>query len=373
MGTKRANGEGTIGQYKGRWIGRVTLPDGRRKALYGKTRAEVARKVAAVIRDRDAGLPTAPETITVGTYLAEWLAESVKPNNRPSTYSSYESHVRLHLTPSIGTVRLARLTPRHVEALFARKLDEGLSASTVNRIRATLRRALNRALKQGLVQRNVAALADAPTPSRKIVEPLTQDQAATLLRHIEGHRLEPLIVLALATGLRQGELLGLQWPDVDLDAGRLTVRTALQRINGEYVFVEPKTDRSRRTLPIPSAALASLKKHRVAQDRLRQTAGDEWQGLDLVFTTTSGRPYDGPNVTRAFQRLVEGAGLPRMRFHDLRHACASFLLAQGASMRVVMEQLGHSQISMTMNTYSHVMPEALEEAADLMDRVISVS
>jgi len=371
MSTKRANGEGTIGQYKGRWVARIVLEDGKRKAFYGKSRAEVARKLSAAIRDRDAGLPSAPDNLNVGTYLAQWLEESVKPHNRPSTYKAYESHVRMHLAPAIGSVRLTRLTPQQVERLLAQKLEEGLSATTVNRVRATLRRALNRALKLGLVQRNVASLADAPTPKSKQIEPLTREQAATLLETIEGHRLEPLIVLALATGLRQGEILGLSWTDVDLDSGTLTVRKSLQRIDGERQLVEPKTDRSRRTLTIPSSALRLLRGHQDAQEELRRAAGDAWTDTGLVFTTSTGRPLDGPNVTRYFQRLVKAAGLPHMRFHDLRHACASFLLAEGASMRVVMEQLGHSQISMTMNTYSHVMPDALEEAAGLLETVIS--
>lgn len=371
MSAKRANGEGSIGQYKGRWVARLVLADGRRKALYGKSRAEVARKLSAAIRDRDAGLPVAPENITVASFLEQWLEESVKPNNRPATYTSYEGHVRLHLIPAIGSVRLARLTPQQVERMMAQRLASGLSATTVTRVRATLRRALNHALKLGLVHRNVAALADAPAPKSRPIEPLTEEQAAMLLQAIEGHRLEPLIVLALATGLRQGELLGLSWHDVDLNRRRLTVRKSLQRIDGTYQLVDPKTDRSRRSLSIPPSALRLLEQQREAQHANQRRAGAGWTETGLVFTTPGGRPLDGSNVTKAFQRLVRKAGLPHMRFHDLRHACATFLLAKGASMRVVMEQLGHSQIGMTMNTYSHVMPEALEEAADLIELVLS--
>jgi integrase len=316
-------------------------------------------------------MPTTPEQTTVGKYLHEWLEDSVKPRNRPSTYQSYEGHVRVHLIPAFGRVRLSRLTPQHVEAMMAKKLRDGLSPSTVVRIRATLRRALSRAVRLGLVQRNVAALADPPSAKATPVEAMTSEQATELLEAVEGHRLEALFVLALATGLRQGELLGLSWSDVDLEAKSLTVRHALQRVDGELTLVEPKTERSRRTLSLPPSSIKTLKTHRASQRREQLASGEAWHDSGLVFTTDAGLPLDGVNVTRAFQRLLKNAGLPKMRFHDLRHACASFLLANGASMRVVMEQLGHSQIGLTMNTYGHVMPEALLDAAEKMEAVLA--
>lgn len=371
MPTKRGNGEGSIGLYKGRWTARLTLPDGRRKAIYGQTRAEVARKLAAAVRDRDVGLDVSPDKVTVAGYLHRWLEESVKPTNRPSTYLSYEGHVRMHLVPAFGSLRLSELTPQLVDGMMAKKLEAGLSPATVVRIRATLRRALNRAVKQGLVHRNVAALADPPKVTTKPVAPLTPAMAQDLLTAIRGHRLEALFVLALATGLRQGEMLGLQWSDIDLDVRRVIVRNALQRIDGKYVLVPPKTERSRRTLSLPTTTVKMLSEHRDRQKAERAVAGNDWFESNFVFTTDKGRPLDGVNVTHAFQRLVKAAGLPHMRFHELRHACASFLLAQGASMRLVMEQLGHSQIGLTMNTYSHIMPEALEEAASMMEQVLS--
>ena len=191
-----------------------------------------------------------------------------------------------------------------------------------------------------------------------------------LLEAVRGHRLEALFVLALATGLRQGELLGLCWSDVDLDRGTLFVRHALQRVNGEPQLVEPKTDRSRRQLALPRTAVEHLRRLRTTQDRERDTAGVTRQNPDLVFSR-AGEPLEGTGVTHVFQQALERAGLPKMRFHDLRHACASFLLAEGASMRVIMEQLGHSNIGLTMNVYSHLMPDALRDAADKMEAVLS--
>lgn len=373
MGQKRGNGEGSITQYRGRWIGRLTTTDGRRKAIYGATRSEVAQKLAAALRDRDAGLPTLNEQTTVAEFLARWLEQSVKSRNRPATVEGYASHVRVHLVPALGNVRLARLTPDDVERFMAKKLAGGLSASTVTRIRATLRRALSLALKQGLVARNVAALADPPRVKPRQFDSLTVEQARAFLEAVRGHRLEALFVVAIATGLRQGELLGLQWDDVDFEGQRLAVRRALQRLGGVATFVEPKTARSRRTIALPPVALAQLLSQ---QARHAQTAGEykgegRWNPFGLVFPSVDGTPLDAPNVTHTFQKVLREAGLPRVRFHDLRHTCASLLLAQGANMRVIMEQLGHSQISLTMNTYSHVMPEAMQDAAERMERILT--
>ena len=372
MTRKRGNGEGSIGFYGGRWIARATLPSGKRKAVYGKSRAEVARKLTALSRDRDAGLPSPNGQTTVGQYLGTWLEDSVRPRNRQSTYESYEGHVRNHLVPAFGGIKLTRLTPQHVERMMRLKAQEGLSPATITRIRATLRRALSRAEKHGLVQRNVAALADPPRVEPKAIEPMTTDEARVFLESIIGHRFEALFMLALATGLRRGELLGLLWNDVDLDGSRLYVRHALQRLNGNLEFVETKTPRSRRYVALAPTVVSQLQGLLRKQSEMRDAVGSDWNPLGLVFPSRQGTPLDGTNVTHTFQAALEEAGLPRMRFHDLRHACASFMLAQGASMRVIMEQLGHSQIGLTMNTYSHVMPEAMHDAAALMENILVV-
>ena len=367
---KRGNGEGSISQYGGRWMARLTLPDGRRRSLYGKTRAEAAAKLAQALRERDAGLPVADGKTQLGTFLHQWLEESVKPRNRPSTFRSYEGHVRVHLIPELGRIPLAQLSPQHVERLQAKKLHDGLSPATVVRIRATLRRALAQAEKHGLVQRNAAALADPPSVRQKIVKPLTPTEAGRVLNAVEGHRLEALFVLALATGLRQGEILGLYWGDIDLEGNRLTVNRALQKVNGELTFIEPKTDRSRRELAFPKSVRDHLVRHRERQQLERLASLDSWEESELVFTTLRGKPLDGTSVTGSFQLLLAKADLPKMRFHDLRHACASFLLSQGVSMRMIMEQLGHSSINLTMNTYSHILPGAKDEVADKMGQIL---
>ena len=201
---------------------------------------------------------------------------------------------------------------------------------------------------------------------------MTPEQARTFLDSVRGKRLEALYTVALALGLRQGEALALRWTDIDMEAGNVTVRAGLQRQGGKLVLVEPKTPRSRRTIAAPPIVVAALRSHRSRQLQDRLAAGSEWQDLDFVFCTQAGGPLDSRNVTRDFQRALTKAGLPHMRFHDLRHSCASLLLAQGVHPRVVMETLGHSQIALTMNTYSHVIPALQREAADRMQAALSV-
>lgn len=368
---KRANNEGSVRQRKtGLWEARVTV-NGKQRSLYGKTRADVSRKLREALRDAEGNIPIAPQRMTVDQYLSQWLVSSVKPSVRPSTYQSYEMHVRVHLSPQLGRVRLSQLTPQHVQDMMNRLLESGRSPMTVLHIRATLRKALGQAVKWGMIQRNVAGLVDPPKVTRYRVEALTSEHAGQILAAIRGHRLEALFTVALAAGLRQGEALGLSWKDVNLQAGQLQVRNALQRINGKLQLVEPKSARSQRTIPVPGSAVESLRRHRALQHRERLAAGSNWTDSGLVFTTALGTPLDGPNVTRMLQRALAAAGLPRHRFHDLRHDCATLLLAQGVPMRVVMETLGHSQISLTANTYAHVVPTLQREAADKMNSVLN--
>jgi len=242
----------------------------------------------------------------------------------------------------------------------------------VREIRGILRTALNRALKWGLVSRNVAALTDAPRAEAKDVTVLTPDQARSLLEAARGNRLEALFTVALALGLRRGEALGIRWQDIDVDAGTLQVRQQLQRIGGKLELVEPKTRKARRTVALPSIAVAALRAHRARQNAERLALGEAWVDSGLVFTSEIGTPLDPDNLKRSWYALRERAKLKTLRFHDLRHACATLLLAQGVHPRVVMETLGHSQIGVTMNVYSHVLPMLQREAADALDAALAV-
>ncbi|MGH2371444.1 MAG: tyrosine-type recombinase/integrase, partial [Chloroflexota bacterium] len=271
MAGKRGNGEGSIYQRgDGKWCASVTLEGGRRKVLYGKTRAEVAGKLTAALRDVQQGLPVATERLSVGQYLARWLDDAIRPKVRPSTYQSYERLIRLYIVPELGKQPLAKLSPQQVQALLNKRAASGLAPRTVQYAHAVLRHALNRAVKWGLVARNVATLVDPPRGQRPKVAPLTAEQARALLAAAAGHRLGHLVTVVLATGLRMGEALALRWDDLDLDAGTLTVRHTLERIprrdrpdghDGEvgWRLSEPKSERGHRTLPLIPAARSALR------------------------------------------------------------------------------------------------------------------
>jgi len=188
---------------------------------------------------------------------------------------------------------------------------------------------------------------------------------------VRSHRLGALFTVALALGLRQGEALGLRWDAVDFQTGVLTVRAALQRVGKQWQLVEPKSERSRRTIALPRVAVVALRAHRVRQKRERLLAGGDWKEAGFVFTTQIGTPLDPINLTKTFKRLLRVAGLPSIRFHDLRHTAATFLLAQGVDARTIMETLGHSQISLTLNTYSHVLPSLQRDAALRMNKILA--
>lgn len=373
MSSRRGHGEGSIYQREsdGRWCATVTLGyrNGKRarKAIYGTTRKEVAEKLKVILRDQQQGLPVAVERQTVAQFLTRWLDDVVKPTTRPKTHASYAQLVRLYIAPALGRHQLATLEPQHVQALLNAKLQDGLSPRTVLHIRAVLRRALGQALKWGLVRRNVATLIDPPRAHRVEIRPLTPEQGRALLEAARGDRLEALYRVALSLGLRLGEALGLRWVDIDLEAGTLRVAQALQRVGGRLSFTEPKSAQSRRRLPLPEALARALTVHRARQRAERLRAGAAWHEHGLVFASTVGTPLEPRNVTRSFKALLTRAGLPDVRFHDLRHSCASLLAAQGHHPRLIMETLGHSQISLTMNTYAHVFPEAQRAAAATMD------
>ena len=344
--------------------------NGRRVYRYARTRAEAAAKLTLALKATADGIALPSEQQTVAEFLTAWLEESARRSLRPSTYRSYRQIVRDHVLPEIGSVRLARLTPQQVQRLINHRLESGLSPQSVVYVRGVLRRALNEALRWGLVTRNVATLVQPPRVRRYEISPLDAEQAQRLLTAIRGDRLEALFSVALAVGLRQGEALGLRWVDVDLDADVLHIRHALQAINGQLVLVDPKTTRSRRSIQLPSLAVDALRAHRTRQAAERTRVGEAWSDQGFVFTSQLGRPLHGATVTHRFQQLLAAAGLPRQRFHDLRHGCATLLLAQGVSPRVVMDVLGHSAITLTPNTYSHVVPALQSEAAHRMDTAL---
>jgi integrase len=342
--SKRGQGEGSI--YKradGRWEAIITLPGGKRKSFYAKSRQEAARQLAAATRDRDNGLLVAGERQTLTQYLRGWL-EMARSTVRPQSWLRYEEIVRLHIVPTLGGVMLSRLTAQQVQSLYAAKLAEGLSPTTVKYIHVTIHRALREAQRLDLVQRNVATLVSPPRPRRPEMHILTPDQARRFLKVVEGDRLEALYVLALTTGMRQGELLGLHWRDVDLEQHQLRIRYSLRHRKEGFTFSEPKTARSRRQIALTSTAVTALISHRKRQEQEKQVAGPGWADMDLVFCREDGTPMDGVQVLRLrFSRLLDTAGLPSIRFHDLRHTAATIFFLRGIHPKVVSEMLGRSR------------------------------
>jgi integrase len=373
---RRGKGEGSITQLPdGRWMARIDLGyvNGKRarKPIYGKTRKEAADKLNAALVEKARGTLVVNERQTIGDFLTGWLQDSVKPSVRPKTYVSYEYMCRLHIIPSLGRHPLVKLAPAHVQVWMKEKREAGLSPRTVAYGRVVLRRALGQALKWGLVARNVASLVDPPRTERAEIQPLTPTQARAFLESVAEHRWSALFTVAIALGLREGEALGLSWSDVELDAKTLTVRRQLQRIEKRLQLVEPKTAKSRRTIAMPQVVVDRLREHRVRQLEERLAAGEAWEDNGLVFTSRYGTPVHPENMGRTLRPLLAKAGCPPQRFHDLRHACASLLFAQGLGPKAVMETLGHAQIATTADLYGHMYAELRQEVADRMDAILS--
>ncbi len=375
MAGRRGNGEGSIYKRKdGYWVGQygVQTADGvKTRYIYGKTRAAVSEKLTQALADRNGGLTFDAGKTTVGEYLERWIEDSVRDTVRQRTYERYEQIVRVHLKPAFGRVKLGALSPAHVRALYREKLDAGLSPRTVRYIHVTLSKALKQAVSDGLIPRNAAASVKAPKPAKKEITPLSREQVNALFTAVSGKRLEPLYVLAITAGLREGELLGLKWEDVDLDSGMLQVRRSLSEARSGRIFEAPKSGKGR-SIRLTRKALSALRDHRKRQLEERMKSAGFWQESGLVFPSRVGTPLGGRNLNRSFNRDLERAGLPRnFRFHDLRHTCATLLLKQGLHPTFVQQLLGHGDVSLTLNVYSHVLPDMGDQATTAMEAALN--
>ncbi|MFC7906618.1 tyrosine-type recombinase/integrase [Streptomyces nigra] len=408
MAKRRANGEGTItkradGRYQA--AAYVYRPDGTRtrKFVYGRTRDDVADKLTEMQEKTRQGIPAASSTMAFGDYLTYWLAVIAPERLKPSTLNSYEGLTRLYIRPALGKKKLNRLTPADVRRFLTefktaclcclrgadrerpedkrsccavgRCCKRRPSARTVQYIHAVLRSALQQAMREELIARNVARIVETPTVAPKEVRPLNAAESRLLLKTARTHRLYALWLLLVSTGLRRGEALALTWSDVDFTNGQLRVRRNVQRIRRELIFGTPKTTRSIRTVPLSRQCVRALTQHREQQERERKIAGKKWQPTPeqpdgLIFTTATGRVTDPRSLNRMLNILCRDAHVHRVRVHDLRHTCASLLLAHGVDARTIMETLGHSTITMTLDTYAHVMDTTLRAAADRMDHAL---
>src|SRR5215207_4252469 len=281
----------------GRWECQFTLPSGKGKSVYGKSRPDVRAKMEEALDKARKGIDPKGERQTLTHFLQAWLTETQRPKLRPSTIKSYESYIRMHVVPRLGDKTLGELTAQDVQRFLNDCTRRGLSPRSVQYIRAILRAALGQALRWGYIERNVAALASPPRQTPKQIETLSADEAWRLMAATRDDRLGPLIATALYTGMRQGELLGLRWPDVDLNAGIVRVRQAVQKIDGQWQFVEPKSINGRRTIPLAPPAVEVLRRQKERVRAMRRDAGMAWQEFGLVFPSTLGTPLDSSNVT----------------------------------------------------------------------------
>lgn len=374
---RRNKGEGMFrqradGRYEYRFDVRQEGEHRVQKSVYGKTKRECLQK-AAEARDahRKGALVTGPRQ-TFAAYLDRWLDHHILPNRAPKTAASYRQMVRLHIRPALGHLTLNAITAAHLEELYSAK-RERLSPRSVAYLHAIIRSALSRAERQGTIGHNPCRRVEPPRSKRPEIQPLTLDEATRFLTVAATDRLAALWTLALNTGLRQGELLGLRWQDVDSERGTLTVAQTIQVIDGAIQTGRGKSDKARRTIPIPGPAATLLRhwKARQAEERLR--AGVAWADHGLVFTSTVGTPLFPRNVSRRFHQLLDAAEIDRRGMHTTRHTTATLLLAANEHPKVVQELLGHSQISLTLDTYSHVMPGMRQAAADKLEALLALN
>lgn len=356
---RRANGEGSIYERSnGRFVGEWEDALGKRRYVSGKSKADVRAKLKEKLKEKEEGIAV-EGNLTVEKYLDQWL-DSVKDTLRPGAFRRYEESSRIHIKPELGKVKLSRLNALQLQSLYRKKLDEGLSARTVQIIHATLHKSLKQAVRWSVAARNVAEGVTPPRPAKKEIQPLTRDQIKALLNTAEGDRLYTLWVLLATTAMRNGEALALQWKDIDLQAGKLQVRRTI--FNGE--INPPKTSAGKRTIRLSKLAIAALKQHRTRQAQERIS---EW-----VFSTSEGTPISVHNVHNRYWRpLLERAGLPATtRMHDLRHSCISLLLGQGVPIKVISEMAGHADVSTTLSVYGHTLPDMQDQAVDGIDQAL---
>jgi integrase len=367
--SKGRHGEGSVYQRKdGRWVAQFYLETGKKKCLYRKSEKEARAALRKALHELEQGtLATGPQQ-TLKVYLEQWLEQVHRPTVRLSTYYSYRTIIHKHLIPCLGYIQLQRLTPQHVQAFYAEKLKEGLSAKRVRMFHSVLHTALANAVKWNLVARNVCDVIVLPSRKRYEIQPLTEQQAKRFLQAVHGHKLEALLTVALVTGMRRGELLGLRWQDIDLETGSIQIRRSIIRVGGfGLVESEPKTAKGRRKIILPDFVREVLQRHRTRQQEARVKAGPQWQEKELVFCNLHGGYIQPTMLHEDFKRILKEASLPNMRFHDLRHSAATLLLGMGVNPKIVQELLGHSSISMTMDIYSHVLPSMQQEAMGKLD------
>jgi integrase len=362
--SKRIYGEGSIywNNDRNRWVAQILLPNSKRRSKSFTDKKQALNWLASERTKINQGLFVADESIKLGDFLNSYMAEVAIHNLRPTTYQTNYSLIKNHIIPGLGNIKLSKLQPSQVQAFYSQKLSEGLARRTVAYLHAILHKCLDQALRWGLVNRNITDLVDVPSPQRRSPTVWSLEEAKTFLKAVEHHRWYPIYVLAIFTGMRKGEILGLHRNDINVKSGVVNVRHQITQVKGEgSVVSEPKTQKSRRQITLSPFACVVMEDHLLSLDKNQL----------LIFTTSTGKPISSRNVVRHFKSVIEKEGLPDIRFHDLRHTHATMLLSAGTHPKVVQERLGHSQISLTLDTYSHVIPTMQREASDQFEAMFN--
>ncbi|WP_258359403.1 site-specific integrase [Moorella sulfitireducens (nom. illeg.)] len=344
------------------------------------TKKDAEKVLRDILTQIDQGTHIEPSDLPLEKFLNQWL-QMHRANIRDKTFYRYEGIIRNHINPTLGKIPLSKLTPYHIQCLYTEKLAEnrsdgekgGLSKASVRYIHSVLHKALETAVNLDMIPRNPADKVQPPSPEDTEITPLTEEQVARFLDAAKGNRFEALFITVLGTGLRRGEVLGLRWEDIDLQNGLLTVQRTLEAAKGKLKFVPPKTKTSKRTISLPSSVVEALKKHRIQQMQHKLRLGPMYQDQGLVFPSETGTPLNPDNLDRYFKPILKKAGLPDIRFHDLRHTHATLLIKRGEDIKMVSQRLGHSDVAFTIRVYHHVMPNVEREAMLRFDEVLQGS
>jgi len=366
---RRGHNEGTVYYEpdRDRWVAEVSIGPGKRKKFRFKTKQEAIKKKNEALRELERKtLATGPQR-KLGDYLEDWIENVHKDNLRISTYVKYKKHIK-YIVSDLGEIWLQKLTPEQVTRFYTKKIKDGLSSKTVHGIHGVLKLALDNAVRWNYVSKNVCDLVKPPRVVSREVVPLDIEQARMLLESVREHRLEVLLTMAVVTGMRRGELLALTWSNIDFERHSLQVVHTVDYIpKYGYVQTEPKTKAGKRLIRLPAFLMDMLKAHRVQQEEQRSKVGTAWENRDLVFPDLKGGYFNPNYLLRVFKKILENAGVPHMHFHDLRHSAATILLCMGINIKVIQSLLGHSDISITLGLYSHLLPTMQQEVVDKWD------
>ena len=370
MAKKRANGEGTVNKLpSGSWCAQLSL-EGKRMSKAFATQKEALTWIRKMRGQVDEGLTYAYTKLTLGEFMKDWLT-STQSSKRPSTWKQQSQATKKHILPRLGAIKLTSLKAEHIQAFYNKLLEEGTGIYTILKIHDILRSALQHANRLGILNRNPASVVNVPKAPAKEMAILDESQVSQFLVSVTGHRWEALFVLAIGTGARQMELLGLKWSDVDWTRQTIKIERQLQRPDrSEARFAAPKTRYGKRTIPLGERSIAILRNHYRLQQAEQKAAGDAWQDNGLIFTTSNGTPIHPRNLLRDFKILLRNAGLPEIRFHDLRHTAASLMLNNGIAPIAVSRRLGHAKASITLDVYGHLIPTMQAEVADKIDDLV---